>query len=608
MTSRRRWRRRRRDLRAQLGHVIDTIGEDRRRLTVVIVGVIVVLALAVTTWEAFRAVSSIREAQRTADVLTEDIVKGDVDSAQVTLQKLDESTSRAANSTNGPVWWLGAHVPLLGRNVDAVSTAAREIDQVTDEALPGIVDVADKVRLETFRPKGGRLDLAAVAEAAPAIALADQVFAEGNRDLAAFDVDGLIAPLRQPMSQLQEKFGDTASAAGAANEATKLVPTMLAADGKKRVYLLLIMNNAEIRSLSGMPGSVAEITAKRGKMRMGAQGGISDVRPLKKPPVSLTKAEKRVFQSTVATDIRDTAAVPHFPRAAELAAAVVGKRWKEKYDGVIAVDPVSMGYMLGGLGPVDIGDGQRLTSSNAVATLLNGVYIKYANDAPKQDEVFETAAKRIFDAMVDGRGDSVSVVRALVRGVSEGRIMLWSRDQAEQKRIQSGFLSRSLETESGRPQVGVFVNDGAGGKMEYYLTMATRVRSEQCFDNEAQELKVTTTLLNNAPASASQLPLSVTGRGNAVARGHMLLHAMILGPRGGDITSITVDGKPAPTGGAKYLRRPVANIARQLPPGRTTVIATTMRTPAFSPADPELRNTPGVVPNVDDVGPSACDD
>ena len=126
---------------------------------------------------------------------------------------------------------------------------------------------------------------------------------------------------------------------------------MLAADGKKRVYLLMIMNNAEIRSLAGMPGSVAEITAKNGKVKMGEQGGIQDVKPLQGAADQAHEGEKGVFQTSVATDMRDTAVVPHFPRAAELA-AVVGKRWKEKYDGVIAVDPVSMGYMLAGLGPV----------------------------------------------------------------------------------------------------------------------------------------------------------------------------------------------------------------------------------------------------------------
>jgi hypothetical protein len=606
MTTRRRLRRRR-FARAQLGGFVETIGKDRRRLMLVVAGFLLVLAIGVTTWEAFRAVSSISEAEQTSEVLTDDIVEGDVDAARVSLEKLDESTSRAANSTNGPIWWLGAHVPLLGRNVDALRTAAREIDQVTDEALPGIVDVADKVRLETFRPKDGRLDLAAVAEAAPAIARADEVLADANRDIAAFDVDGLISPVREPMSQLQAKFDSTATAAGAANEATKLLPSMLAADGKKRVYLLMIMNNAEVRSLAGMPGSVAEITAKSGVVKMEDQGGIQDIKPLKKPPSKLTEAEQGVFQTSAATDMRDTAVVPHFPRAAELTAAVVGERWKEKYDGVISVDPVSMGYLLAGLGPVAIGDGETISASNAVATLLNRVYLKYPTDAVKQDDVFEVAAKRIFDAMVDGQGDSVSVVRALVRGVAERRIMVWSRDQGEQERIQSGFLSGSLNTGSGRPQVGVFVNDGAGSKMEYYLAMDTRVRSEQCLDNGAQELKVTTTLLNNAPANAARLPFSVTGFGDNVTRGHMLLPTMIIGPRGGSIVSMTVDGQPAPNGGAKYLGRPVATVTRQLPPGQSSTIVTVMRTSALSPGDPELRTTPGVVANADSVEPSACD-
>ena len=100
------------------------------------------------------------------------------------------------NSTDGPLWWLGAHVPILGRNVDAVSTVAREIDQVADEVLPGIVEVADKVRLETFRPKDGRIDLEAVAEAAPVMVKADEVLADANRDVGAIDADGLIGPLR----------------------------------------------------------------------------------------------------------------------------------------------------------------------------------------------------------------------------------------------------------------------------------------------------------------------------------------------------------------------------------------------------------------------------
>ncbi len=603
---RHRWRRLALDVQIWLENVVGAATKNRRRLLLTGAGLAVVLALAITTWEGFRAVSSLREADRIAGVLTDDIAHGDVDAARATLDRLDQETSRAANSTDGPVWWLGARIPIAGKNVDVVRTAARKIDQVTDQALPGIVGVADEVRLETFRPKDGQVDLQAVADSAPAIARAAEILTDANRDIAAFDEDGVIGPLRSPLAKLQQRFDTTATAAAAANDATKLIPSMLAADGKKRNYLLLIMNNAEVRALGGMFGSVAEITAKSGKVKMEEQGGILDVLPLKKPPTKLSPSERRVLQSTVATDIRDTAAVPHFPRAAELAAAIVGKRWKERYDGVIAVDPIAMSYMLGALGPVDVGEGETINRTNAVATLLNGVYLKYPTDAERQDEVFELAARRIFDSLTGGRGDSVAAIRALVRGVTERRIMLWSRNQAEQKRIQSGYLSGSLETAGDRPQVDVLVNDGSGSKMEFYLTMGTRVRALQCFANGSQELRVTTTFLNNA-SNTVQLPPSVGGFGNIVAGGHMLLPAMIIGPRGGSILSMTVDGQPAPNGGATYLGRPVATVTRQLPPGQSTVIVTTMRTPAFSPGDLNLRTTPGVLPNEDVVETSACD-
>jgi hypothetical protein len=82
---------------------------------------------------------------------------------------------------------------------------------------------------------------------------------------------------------------------------------------------------------------------------------------------------------------------------------------------------------------------------------------------------------------------------------------------------------------------------------------------------------------------------------------------MIAGPKGGTIESMTVDGQPAPIGATEYQDRPVAKVARELPPGRSSVILTTMRTAAASPGDPELRTTPGVRPNADAAGTSACE-
>ena len=599
-------RRRPRDIRGRL----DDIWANPRQRTLAIIGTLVVLAALLFTWEAFRAYGSIQEAEDRAGVLQQDIVEGDVDAAIKSYERLDDSTSRAENSTDGPLWWLGAHVPVLGRNIEAVRIVSREIDQVVDEVLPGVVEVADKVRLETYRPKDGRFDLKAVAEAAPVMVRADEVLTAASRDVGAIDAEGLIGPLQTPMRQLQARFESTAVAASAADDAARLLPGMIGADGANRQYLLLVMNNAEVRSQSGMPGSFAVINAKGGKLSMGRQGGILDVRPLPKSPsgAKLSKEEKLLFQSSIARDIRNTAVHPDFPRVAQLASAIAGKRWKTKFDGVIGVDPVTLGYMLNGIGPVEVGEGVTLTSRNAVAEMLNRVYLKYPTDVLKHDAIFENAARRIFDATVAGSGNSVSVIRALVRGVSERRLMLWSRHDNEQKRIRTTGIANLFQS-GGRPQVGVYVNDGGSAKMSYYLGMGTTVRSEQCFDGFSQELRTTTTLVSNAPANARTLPVSIVGppRLRIGTPGNIQLAVMIAGPKGGTIESMTVDGQRAPIGAGRYQGRPVAKVARELPPGQNSVILTTMRTPAATPGDPELRTTPGVRPNGDSAGFSACD-
>ena len=598
---------RRRAVRFQRGTFAGSL--PQRRLIVWGLGAVFVLACLVFGWEAVRAAQALEDVEDRVGVMQQNIVDGDVDAARRSLELFDASTTRAHDSTDGPLWWLGAHVPVLGRNVDAVRTVARELDEVSDAVLPGVVDVADKVRLETFRPKNGRVDLEAVASVAPVLANSAKVLEDGNREVAAFDIDGLIGPLRGPMTKLQDRFNRANVAASAADEAARLLPSMLASDGKRRSYLLMIMNNAEVRSLAGMPGSVAVLTAKNGKLKMGRQGGIQDVPAFAKPPAGakLGEEEKLVFQSSVSTDIRDTTIHPDFPRAAQLATAIVGKRWNARFDGAIGVDPVTLGYLLEGIGAIEVGDNVTLDKRKAVSMLLNGVYIKYPNRPAKQDDVFEKAARRIFDATVQGTGSSQVVIKAFVRAVTERRLMLWTRENAEQERIKSGGISGSIETKAGRPQVGVYVNDNGSTKMEYYLRMGTTLQTERCLDGDAQELRITTTLISNAPPNARRLPPSVVGSGRYVEPGNMRLGVMITGPRGGAITSMTVDGQPAPVGAAVLRERPVAKVARELPPGQSSIIVTKMKTAAANPGDPELRTTPGIVQNDDAVGPSACD-
>ena len=585
--------------------------DDRRTVAIRSAVVLAVIAVLVFGWQAVTAARALNDAKDRAGLLIDAISSGEVERATRELKSFDEATSRAHRRTDGPLWWVGAKVPLLGRNVAAVSTVAEQADAISDQALPGIVAVADDVRAETFRPKNGRVDLAAVAKALPTLAATDRVMARADREVAAIRPDRLIGPLQGPVGEFVRQTRAAASAAAAAHDAGRLLPTMLGAEGPRRRYLLMVLNNAEVRSIGGMPGSFAVVEARRGKVAMKEQVGNTEMERLDKPRLSIRPELRAGFEKNVGLDIRDAAIIPDFPRVAALASAIAGVYWDTKFDGVVAIDPVALGYVLGAVGPLDVGDGLTINQTNAASTLLSAIYLKYPRipeDAAAQDDAFERAARRSFDALTGGQGDSVTAVRALVRGVQERRVLLWSRHATEQKRIQSTGIAGSMTDmrQRQRPQVGVYLTDTSQAKLDFYLRMKTQVEAKECYAGGVQDIRMTTTISSDVPPRGAGLPVSVVGFGKRVPLGDMGLNVRIAAPPKGTIRSIIVDGRQVPVGAASYRGRQLSEVERIIAPGESTAIVTEIRTGPSMAGDPLLKSTPTVTASEDLVGPSAC--
>lgn len=579
----------------------------RRRLTYVLAGLAGALVL-LFGWQAWQASQSLRLAANQADLLQSQIVAGDGPGAQRTLGSLQESTDRARRRTDGPMWDIGAKVPLLGDNFEAVQKVAEVVDQVATEALPPVVALSKQLNLDTFSPRDGRVDIAAIAQTGPSIEAADKALGRASDRLAGVDPSSLFVPLRGPVATVKNKIASARTAAVNTSLAAKLLPSMLGGQGS-RTYLLMVQNNAEVRSTGGIAGSIAILKAKNGKISMGFQGSLQDLVQFPEPVLAMTKEESRVFAPSMVTNLLDTNFTPDFPRTGEIVRAMVEKGLGVDVDGVISVDPVALSFVLAGTGPVELKDtpGVTLDQLNAVGVLLNSTYMLLP-DREAQDKIFKQAARAIFDVLAKGGGDTSLVVKGLVRGVAENRVMVWSRHEDEQTRILPSGLSGELTGDDGAtPHVGVYLGDAASTKMEYYLEHVSSLAASRCLPGQIQELTSKTELRSRTPAKVDKLPEAVTGDGKFTPKGTMRLIVRLYSPYRGGFTSVSLDGKPQTVYADTHHGRNVTKVVLTLKAGSTHTITTRMITGKGQGGDAILSTTPGVQPARNDrVAPSAC--
>jgi len=566
----------------------------------------VVLVALLFVWEAARASSALRLAGSQAQVLEDQIVAGDDASAAGTLRGLQASAHRAKSSTDGPLWDIGSKVPYLGKNVGAVQDVSEVIDGIATDALPPVVKLSRQINLNTYSPHNGSVDLGAIRTIAPSVETASKALDKAQKQLQGINAGSLLVPLRDPVNAVKFKIDDAQSAAYSANLAGKLLPEMLGGKGTRH-YLLLIQNNAEVRSTGGISGSFSILTAKNGKLSMGFQGSAQDLKPFNKSVVRMTEDETAVFPPTLVTDIRDANVTPDFPRTGQIAAAMVQKGLGQHVDGVISVDPVAMSYILAGTGPVNAGKGLVIDQANAVDVLLNSVYQAY-QDPTAQDNVFKLAARNIFNIVKSGKGDPRLVISGLVKAANENRLMIWSAHPAEQKRIAASGVSGAFSKDDGStPHVGLYLGDAASTKMEYYLDYSTQVATRRCLQGDVQEILTATQLTSTAPPGAAKLTPYVTGTGTFTPRGTMRLVLRLFAPYSGGFTDVRVDGKSQAVYANGFDGRGVTSVLLTIKPGETHTVTTAMISGKGQDKDPVFSTTPGVQSTLNDVRvQSAC--
>ncbi|HEY1134317.1 MAG TPA: DUF4012 domain-containing protein [Nocardioides sp.] len=575
------------------------------KLPVLVVAGVLLVVVLWGIWQVFRTSAELAAAADDARALQSAITDGDDAAAAAALESLQENAGAASGRTDGALWTVMTWTPFLGDDLDGVRAVSSVLDDLAQDGLEPLVETARN--LESLSPRDGQVDLAAVAALQEPVARGNAAFARAVEELDEHDPEGFVGVVREQYRDVVSEVGRASRVLDSADRAAQVMPTMLGADGPRQ-YLLIFQNNAEIRAGGGLPGSAALVTAVDGRIELERQVAGNSFGMTDEPVLPLTDAEEEIWNRQLGTYFLDANFTPHFPRSAELWQA----RWEQEYepvDGVIAIDPVTLSYVLGAVGPVEVPGGPTLTQDNLVDELLHQVYLRF-EDPADQDAYFNAAAARTFDGLSAGAGSPRLLIEALARGVNEGRLKLHSFDEAEQSVVAGTRIAGELVTDPAetRPQVGVYLNDTTGAKMSYFLRHEVHVTATSCSGGE-QRLTGRAYLLSDAPADAASLPDYITGAGAyGIEPGKQLVATQIIGPVGGEIDDVMFNDQPYVGSPVVDLEgRPVMTVLAFLDPGFTADIRWTMTAGEGQTGAVEVDTTAGVEPtDLSSTVASAC--
>jgi len=572
---------------------------SRARIVLWVVLALVLLLILAVAWvgiRAYLAKGHLERAVGDVDTLRSQLTGGDPAAVQKTAARLEDEAASARSLTGDPVWGAAQHLPFFGANLRAVRDVSVIIDDVARNAVTPVAGAVGELGSDSFAPKDGKIDLQPIEDAQPSVAKAAKTLAGAHRDAEAIDVSGTLSPVTTAVGQLRNALSSASAQATTANRIVQLAPAMLGHDSDRN-YVLLFQNNAELRAGGGIPGAVALLQAKDGAISLRNQSSGSSFGPYEQPVLPLTADTRGLYGEITGEYMQDVTLTPRFDVSAKLAREMWKQKFGQQTDGVLAMDPVTLSYILKATGPVQLPTGDTLTADNAVKLLLSDVYAKYP-DPVMQDAFFASAASAVFDKVSSGGFDAKAFVSALTQSSSEGRLRVWSVDKAEQRQISGTPVAGELPTATGDGrQFAVYLNDGTGSKMDYYLDKRVSVGSSVCRKDGRPTSVVQITIKNTAPAdAATSLPEYVTGGGSfGVEPGKIKTLLAAYAPENAIFLGATKDGKTTPVQTATDGGHPVAQLQTLLAPGESlTYRVAFLGAAKFGRAPVSATSTPGV--------------
>ncbi|HEU5356194.1 MAG TPA: DUF4012 domain-containing protein [Actinocrinis sp.] len=581
-----------------------------------------ILFLAAAGWlrnQALAAGRDLTAAQSDTARLRVELAAGDLAAARRLLTDDMALTSDARRRASGVLWSATSAVPIAGRGARAVQGMAEAADRLTHKALPELIDAIDDVRRAQGGQPGARIDLHGLSASGLKLDAASRTLNAVTGGLDRLPHSTGISGVDIARSAFYHRTAIISAAVAQAAGILHELPSMLGCNGTRR-YFLAIQTNAEARGTGGLVGAYGIVAADHGVLRFERFGSDDDIPPVDttslnaaspitgSPNTSHTVPRIRVVaragphfgaaptydRAWEAVLLAESNLSPDFPAAAGAWTAQWRRVTGERLDGAIAVDPVGLADLLDAVGAVELPDGERISSRNAVSTIEQGEYARFP-DPVRRKRFLVLTARTVAAAFESRPAPSQSMLRALREMVDGGRLRVWSADQKQQAVLSATALGGALRPEPG-PFVELVTNNAAGTKLDYYLDRDVDYTLGPCSDGRRRS-EVRIVLRNDAPSSG--LPGYVVSRSDAGSRGRPAgsnkLRVSLYAAVGARLSGAQLDGRPVSLSPGVESRHPVFSTMVELAAGQSRVLKLALDepaapTPARVPVQPLARS------------------
>jgi hypothetical protein len=570
----------------------------RRRPAIIVVAAVVVALLLALAWLAVRglhAKDELGSAVAASHELTSAVRDGDEAGAEAAVERLSRHSAAAASVSADPVWRAVELLPWLGANLTAVRVAAEQTHLLATDVAAPLVDLSAKISTREDAA-GALLDVNALADGHRALTRADTVLQGAGEALHGLGADALIPPVSDGVGQLTDVVAQAEPLVAALADASAIVPTMLGAE-EPRTILVMLQNNAELRSAGGITGTFIAIHAENGILSIGRQTDSADFRVREKEILPVPASTVELYGTVAGRYVQDTSITPDFTLTARLAAAW----WKDLTgttpDTVVSVDPLVLQAVLRVIGPVSASIGD-VTADNMAQKLLVEPYLTLSSE--RQTAVFDEVIRGVFRLLTTSDSDPVALAGALATPVDEGRISVWSAHVEEEAVLETTALAGAAARQraEGPEAYAVYFNDTTGGKMDSFLATEISSGVGACRSDGKRTVEVAVKLTSTAPADAGRrFPDTMTGGDRyGIVPGHIGTTVAVSAPPGAFVGGVTRDGALVGQVDAEDAGFMVSAYSVDLAPGESTTLVFRFDTSNTTDITPTILHTPMLTP------------